>query len=104
MKLRPFKSKKGQSVAAVFIGGVAGAIAFGVLVISLSLIGQVLSAQLATQTVDTPEYNITNSGLTGALNIGDLVPTMGLVFGIVLVLGVLVTLLVLFGGRALGRR
>lgn len=103
MKLLRKTAKKGQAIATIFIGGVGGAIAFGVLVIALSLIGQVLSTQQATQTVNSIAYNVTGSGLTGTANIGDLVPTMGLVFGIVLVLGLLVGLLVLFaGGRFQG--
>lgn len=93
------KRKKGQAIASIFIGGVAGAVAFGVLVIALSLIGQVLTQQQATQTANTAAYNITGNGLTGALNVGNLVPTMGLVFGIVLVLGLLVGLLGLFAMR-----
>lgn len=92
-------NKRGQSFAGIFIAGVSGAIAFGVLVIALSLVGQVLATQQATQTVDTVAYNITGSGLTGTANIGDLVPTMGIVFGIVLVLGLLVGLLALFASR-----
>jgi len=95
--------KKGQAIASIFIAGVGGVIAFGVLVIALSLIGQVLATQQATQTTNSIAFNVTGSGLTGTANIGDLVPTMGLVFGIVLVLGLLVGLLVLFsGGRFRG--
>lgn len=94
--------KKGQAIASIFVGGVGGAIAFGVLVIALSLIGQVLAQQQSTQTTDSAAFNITGDGLTGVLNVGDLVPTMGLVFGIVLVLGLLVGLLVLFGSGRLG--
>ena len=97
-------NKKGQQIANIFVGGVAGAIAFGVLVIALSLIGQVLTQQQDTQTADTAAFNITGQGLTGTLNVGNLVPTMGLVFGIVLVLGLLVGLLVLFGTGRVGRR
>lgn len=93
------RRKGGQAIAGIFVGGVGGAIAFGVLVIALSLIGQVLKTQQDTQTVNTAAYNITGKGLTGTLNVGDLVPTMGIVFGIVLVLALLVGLLVLFSGR-----
>ena len=103
MKLLKKTNKKGQAIASIFVGGVGGAIAFGVLVIALSLIGQVLTQQQDTQTSGTAAYNITGSGLTGVLNVGNLVPTMGLVFGIVLVLGLLVGLLVLFGTGRVGR-
>jgi len=90
------RAKKGQAIASIFIGGVSGAVAFGVLVIALSLVGQVLTQQQSTQTANTAAYNITGSGLTGVLNVGNLTPTMGLVFGIVLVLGLLIGLLGLF--------
>ena len=173
MNLRKITSKKGQGMSGTFIAGVGGVIAFGILVIPLSLMGNVLSIQEASQnpilatvtnetfTADLNQWvnlasprmgagavvsnstgailveddlngyfldllsarvNVTNStvdglplnitytsitksaasnislaGSSGLLNIGDLVPTMGLVFGIVLVLGVLMGLLVLFG-------
>jgi len=103
--LEMFKAKRGQAIATIFVGGVGGAIAFGVLVIALSLIGQVLTQQQDTQVTGSAASNITGQGLTGILNVGNLVPTMGLVFGIVLVLGLLVGLLFLFGtGRVGGRR
>lgn len=100
--LSKIRNKKAQAISNIFIAGVGGAIAFGVLVIALSLIGEVLDQQQSTQTVNTAAYNITGDGLTGVLNVGDLVPTMGLVFGIVLVLGLLVGLLALFAVRRLG--
>ncbi len=99
MRKGMFESKHGQ-IANIFVGGVGGAIAFGVLVIALSLIAQVLTSQQSTQTVNTAAYNVSADGLAGALNVSDLVPTMGLVFAIVLVLGLLVGLLVLFRGRS----
>ncbi|KKN54754.1 hypothetical protein LCGC14_0589060 [marine sediment metagenome] len=51
---------------------------------------------------ETAEFNVTGSGLLGFTNIGNLVPTMGLIFGIVLVLSLLVGLLFLFGTRVRG--
>ena len=178
------KNKQGQ-VGSVFISGVGGAIAFGVLIITLSLLGQVLLQQQDAQGVQTsatttnetltanvtlantgtptipnnihnttevvwnnsagvivqltsstdytlttggvfnisPEtagidsadwnvnitytytifaedasYNITGGGLSGMLNVGNLAPTMGLVFGIVLVLSLLIMVVLIFGG------
>lgn len=42
-----------------------------------------------TSFVPTASYNISVSGQTGALSVGGLMPTMGIVFGILLVLSVL---------------
>lgn len=186
MKLHP-TSKRGQ-VSGLFIGGVGGIIAFGVLVIALSLIGQVLTVQQNTQaegqtsastatnesctvnctltnagtptlganiinatavvtngsvtsgvltqhthwellatgeltiidgteTIDavnvtydynvfteTVAYNVTGGGLAGTLAVGGLAPTMGLIFGMIIVLGLLVLLMVFFGPRLLQRQ
>lgn len=41
-------------------------------------------------------FNVSADGLSGASNISDLVPMMGLIFGILLVLGLLIGLLVMF--------
>lgn len=90
------KNKRGQALAGVFIAGVGGVIAFAVLVIALSLNGQVLASQQSTQTVNSLAYNITGYGMTGVNNVAGLTPTMGLVYGIVLVLAILVSLLGIF--------
>ena len=50
-----------------------------------------------TSSTKSAASNISLAGSTGLLSVGNLVPTMGLVFGIVLVLSVLMGLLVLFG-------
>jgi hypothetical protein len=51
------------------------------------------------------DFNVTAAGISGFGSIGNLIPTMGLVFGIILVLGVLIALLAYFGNDILtGRR
>ena len=53
---------------------------------------------------ETAEFNLSGQGLVGFINIGNLVPTMGLIFGIIVVLGLLISLLFLFGTGRLGGR
>ncbi len=52
---------------------------------------------------ETTAFNITESGLTGTANVGDLMPTMGLIVGIIAVLALLAVLVALFGPGLLGR-
>jgi len=176
------KAQVGGGISGLFIGAVGGAIAFGVLVITFSLLAQVLTSQQdtlgvtagatatnesvsvassllvnagtptipnninnATEVVrnatsaltdgtdytlrtdgqfdiilfsgepvnitydftiftETAEFNLSGQGLVGFINIGNLVPTMGLIFGIIVVLGLLVSLLFLFGTGRIGGR
>lgn len=56
-----------------------------------------------TQVDTTVASNISSSGLGGVTGIGDLVPTMGLLLGIIALLALLVVLTVMFGPQMIGR-
>lgn len=45
---------------------------------------------------ETAAYNVSAKGLTGTLNVGDLVPTLGIVFGTILILSLLAGMMFLF--------
>lgn len=89
------KSKKGYTIGDIpWI-----AITFGVGVIVLSIVGDIVSDVRDTQTVDSAEYNVSTKGLTGLIKIGNWLPTIGLVLGAVIVI---VALSVLFIFRKTG--
>ena len=68
-----FKNKKGYSIADI----PTLAILFGVSVIILSVVGQIVGEVKSTQTADTAEYNIAAKGQTGLIKIGNWYPTQG---------------------------
>lgn len=88
MKL--LRSKKGYTIGDIpWI-----AITFGVGILVLSIVGQIVGDVRATQT-DTASaaYNISTKGLSGVAKIANWLPTIGLVLGAVIVI---VALSVLF--------
>ena len=52
---------------------------------------------------ETTQYNVSGSGLTGTENVGDLLPTMGLLAAVIALLSLLALLAVMFGPGMLER-
>ena len=91
-----FKSKK-----AVSLGDAPTLIlTFAVSVIVASLIGTVLTSMQDTQTENGTAYNISNYGLSGVSSFAKLLPTVGVIIGIVMVLVVIFMLWRPSGGMA----
>ena len=67
------------------------AIAFGVAVIVMSLVGTVLSDLKETQNQNTTAYNISAKGEEGIFKMAKQTPTIGTVIGIVVVLVIVLT-------------
>jgi len=91
-----FKSKKATTLgdAPTLI------LVFAVIVIVASLIGTVLTSMQSTQTVNGTAYNISEYGLTGVSSFAKLLPTVGVIIGIVMVLVVIFMLWRPSGGMA----
>jgi len=91
-----FKSKK-----AVSLGDAPTLIlTFAVIVIVASLIGTVLTSMQDTQTTNGTAYNISEYGLSGVSGFAKLLPTVGVIIGIVMVLVVIFMLWRPAGGMA----
>ena len=85
------KSRKGYTIADIpFI-----AMVFGVGIIVLSIVGNIVSDVKDTQTSGSAEANISEKGLQGLTKIGDWLPTIGLVLGAVIVITALSVLFTL---------
>ncbi len=52
--------------------------------------------------IENAEYNVSGSGVSGMTNVSDFIPTMGLIFGIIVLIGLLVVLVMMFAGGRLG--
>ena len=65
------------------------AIMLGVGIIVLSIGAQIVGEVKGTQTANTAEYNVSDKGLEGMQKVGDWLPTIGLVVGAVIIIGVL---------------
>jgi hypothetical protein len=65
------------------------AIAFVVFIVVLAVGGQILAGIQTTQTAGTTAYSATGYGLSGILNVSQQTPTIGVVIGAVIILGLL---------------
>ena len=63
---------------------------FGTIVITLAVIALVVAGVQDQTVVDTAEYNVTVSGLTGLQNMGNFLPVIGLVVIAAVIIGLLV--------------
>ena len=89
--MRLIQSKKGYT-----IGDLPWlAITFGIGVIVLSIVAQIVGDVKSTQTSDTFEYNVSNKGLAGLTKIANWMPTVGLVLGAVILIVALSVLFVM---------
>lgn len=90
---KDLKPKKGETMKGkkgLTIGDApALVLTFAVVVIIASLIGTTLDSLQGTQTAGDADYNITGYGLTGTLSFAQLLPTVGVIIGIVMVLVVI---------------
>lgn len=82
------KNKKGQAITVS--NAPALALSLGLLVIMSSIVALIVGAVQDTQTVDSVEYNISNSGLGLFTNFSDQFGTIGIVAGAGLIIGLLV--------------
>ena len=75
------------------------AITFGVGVIVLAIVADIVGDVKSTQTTDAADYNVSVKGELGLLKIGNWLPTIGLVLGAVIVIVALSVLFVFKGGQ-----
>ena len=83
-----FGNKKGYAIGDIPML----ALVFGVGVIVLSIVGQIVGDVKATQTSSSIEANISDEGLSGLQKMANWFPTIGLVLGAVIIIGALSTL------------
>ena len=75
------------------------AITFGVGVIVLAIVADIVGDVRDTQTSNEADYNTSTKGLEGLTKIANWLPTIGLVLGAVIVIVALSVLFVFKGGR-----
>ena len=75
------------------------AITFGVGIIVLAIVADIVGDVKTTQTVDDADYNVSAKGLSGLAKIANWLPTIGLVLGAVIVIVALSVLFVFKGGQ-----
>jgi hypothetical protein len=72
------------------MGGLA--IAFIVVAVTISIGASILVGVQATQTANSASYNITTKGITGTSSLGDWLPTIAIVVGAAVILGIVMYL------------
>jgi chromate transport protein ChrA len=75
-------SKKGYSLEQLpFL-----AIVFGVAIIVLAIVAQIVGQVKTTQTANSAEANISTLGLQGIQSLGNWLPTIGLILGAIIII------------------